>query len=83
MKFTDNALKSRFLSACEGVTSGIVVIKTPEGETHRFGSSGEEAFLEIHDWAVVSAMAARGQIGLGETYVHGFRSHMSLHLEES
>ncbi|REJ72504.1 MAG: class I SAM-dependent methyltransferase, partial [Proteobacteria bacterium] len=71
MKFTDNALKSRFLSACEGVTSGIVVIKTPEGETHRFGSSGEEAVLEIHDWAVVSAMAARGQIGLGETYVHG------------
>ena len=71
MKFTDNALKSQFLSACEGVTSGIVVIKTPEGDTHRFGSSGEEAVLEIHDWAVVSAMAARGQIGLGETYVHG------------
>ena len=71
MKFTDNGLKSRFLSACEGVTSGIVVIKTPEGETHRFGSSGEEAVLEIHDWAVVSAMSARGQIGLGETYVHG------------
>jgi cyclopropane-fatty-acyl-phospholipid synthase len=70
MKFTDNALKSRFLSACEGVTSGIVVIKTPEGETYRFGSAGEEAVLEIHDWAVVSAMAARGQIGLGETYVH-------------
>ena len=71
MKFTDNALKSRFLSACERVTSGTVVIKTPEGETHRFGSSGEEAVLEIHDWAVVSAMAARGQIGLGETYVDG------------
>ena len=70
MKFTDNALKSRFLSACEGVTSGIVVIKHLKAKRIVLDHQVKKPSLNatIGPW---SARWPRGQIGLGETYVHG------------
>jgi cyclopropane-fatty-acyl-phospholipid synthase len=50
---------------------GRLTLKTPEGETHRFGQEGLEAEMVIRDWAAVSAFAAHGQVGLGEAYVQG------------
>ena len=38
---------------------------------HDFGRGAPEAEMQIHDWSVVPAIAARGDIGLGETYVAG------------
>ncbi|UYV38060.1 cyclopropane-fatty-acyl-phospholipid synthase family protein [Rhodobacteraceae bacterium D3-12] len=71
MRLTDKALKMEFLSTCERLREGRLTLRTPEGERYNFGTSGAEAELVIHDWATVSAMAAHGQVGLGETYVQG------------
>jgi len=48
-----------------------LTLRTPEGEVYRFGTSGPEAEMVIRDWATVSALAAHGQVGLGESYVQG------------
>jgi cyclopropane-fatty-acyl-phospholipid synthase len=71
MYLTDRTLKSSLLSNCEQLRDGQLTLKTPEGDTFRFGESGDEAELIIKDWSAVSAIAARGQVGLGEAYVQG------------
>ena len=64
-------LQRQFLSACEGITTGRLRLITPEGQRHDFGTSGPEATLTLHDWAVAGAVAARGDIGFGEAHVAG------------
>lgn len=71
MRLTDKALKSEFLSTCARLREGQLILRTPEGESYKFGTSGPEAEMVIRDWAAVSALAAHGQVGLGETYVQG------------
>ena len=71
MRLTNKALKSEFLATCERLREGQLTLRTPEGERYNFGTSGPEAEMIIRDWAAVSAMAAHGQVGLGETYVQG------------
>ncbi len=71
MKLTNKALKSQFLSTCERLREGRLTLRTPEGERYNFGTFGPEAEMVINDWAAVSALAAHGQVGLGETYVQG------------
>ena len=71
MRLTNKALKSNFLSTCERLHEGQLTLRTPEGERYQFGHSGPEAEMVIRDWAAVSALAAHGQVGLGETYVQG------------
>lgn len=71
MRFTNKAMKSNFLSTCERLRDCQLTLRTPEGERYHFGTSGPEAEMVIRDWAAVSAMAAHGQVGLGETYVQG------------
>ncbi len=46
-------------------------LKTPDGQVYSFGNTGAEVDLHIRDWAAVSALAAHGQVGLGEAYVAG------------
>ena len=53
------------------ITRGRLRLITPEGEIHDFGQGSPEAELQLHDWSVVTACAAKGDIGLGETYVAG------------
>ncbi|MDV7144347.1 cyclopropane-fatty-acyl-phospholipid synthase family protein [Tropicimonas sp. TH_r6] len=71
MNLTSKALKTEFLSSCERLRDGRLTLRTPDGETYHFGSVGEEAEMEIRDWSAVAAIAAHGQVGLGETYVQG------------
>ncbi|NDR59260.1 SAM-dependent methyltransferase [Aliiruegeria sabulilitoris] len=71
MNLTSKALKTEFLSTCERLNEGRLTIRTPDGETYRFGSRGDEAEMEIRDWSAVAAIAAHGQVGLGEAYVQG------------
>lgn len=71
MRLTNKALKTEFLSTCERLHEGRLTLRTPEGERYEFGSSGPQAEMVIRDWAAVSAMAAHGQVGLGEAYVQG------------
>ena len=70
-----NPLTSRirrdFLQSCEGIRHGRLTLVTPEGTRHEFGEGTPEAVLILHDWAAITATAARGDIGFGETYVAG------------
>ncbi|OYW89680.1 MAG: cyclopropane-fatty-acyl-phospholipid synthase, partial [Pseudomonadales bacterium 32-61-5] len=65
------SLRSRFLSALEGITDGILTLTTPEGTRHRFGTSGPEADLQIRDWRLLPRLALRGDVGLGEGWIAG------------
>ncbi len=71
MRLTNKALKSEFLETCARLREGRLTLRTPEGESYDFGTSGPEAEMVIRDWSAVSAMAAHGQVGLGESYVLG------------
>ncbi|WP_090219873.1 SAM-dependent methyltransferase [Epibacterium ulvae] len=71
MRLTDKALKTKFLSTCETLPNGRLRLKTPDGQIYSFGNTGAEVDLDIRDWAAVSALAAHGQVGLGEAYVAG------------
>ena len=71
MAFTDKALQSEFLETCARLREGRLTLRTPDGARYQFGDHGPEAEMQINDWAAVSAMAAHGQVGLGEAYVQG------------
>ena len=71
MLFLTRAVKRDFLDTCARITTGSLRLHTPEGEIHDFGHGSPAAEMQIHDWAVVTAIGARGDIGLGETYVAG------------
>ena len=64
-------VENDFLAACDGITTGRFRLRTPEGHVHDFGSGGTESEMVLHDWSVVTALMARGDVGLGETYVAG------------
>lgn len=65
------AMKFRFLQTLEGLTYGRLHLTTPEGTQHHFGQSGPQAQITIHDWALLPALLARGDVGFGEGYIKG------------
>ncbi|CAN1539787.1 Cfa Cyclopropane fatty acid synthase and related methyltransferases [Paracoccaceae bacterium] len=64
-------VKRDFLETCAGIQQGSLRLITPEGDIHDFGAGEPRAEMTLHDWSVVTATMARGDIGLGETYVAG------------
>ncbi|PRY76371.1 cyclopropane-fatty-acyl-phospholipid synthase [Yoonia maritima] len=64
-------IKHDFLDTCAQIETGSLRLRTPEGEVFDFGQGNPAAEMQISDWSVVTAIAARGDIGLGETYVAG------------
>ncbi|MEY8096234.1 class I SAM-dependent methyltransferase [Falsihalocynthiibacter sp. S25ZX9] len=71
MLFLSKRVKHDFLDTCARITTGSLRLRTPEGEVYDFGAGTPAAEMQIHDWSVVPALAWRGDIGLGETYVAG------------
>ena len=71
MLFLTARVKRDFLDTCARITRGSLRLTTPEGEIYDFGAGVPAAAMDIRDWSVVTAVAARGDIGLGETYVAG------------
>ena len=71
MLFLTKRVKHDFLEACEHIQQGSFRLRTPEGEVFDFGQGSPQAEMTIRDWSVVTAIAARGDIGFGETYVAG------------
>lgn len=69
--FLTRRIQQDFLESCEGIVNGSLRVVTPEGEVHDFGQGAPQAELLIHDWAAITAAAARGDIGFGEAYVAG------------
>ncbi len=60
-----------FLDSCAAIETGRLRVRAPEGHVHDFGVSGPESELRLNDWAAVTALRARGDIGFGESYVAG------------
>lgn len=65
-------LRSLTLGLIERATRhGSLRIVTPEGDEHTFHGSepGPAACVIVHDWRLIEAVAARGDVGLGEAYM--------------
>lgn len=72
IRFVTAATRRRFLSDLERLRGGHLHLRTPEGDWLSFGDSdGPTASLELNDWALLPALALRGDIALGEAYVEG------------
>lgn len=71
MLFLTTRVKNDFLETCAQIRNGSLRLRTPEGEVHDFGQGAPFAEMQINDWSVVTAIASRGDIGLGETYIEG------------
>jgi cyclopropane-fatty-acyl-phospholipid synthase len=71
MLFLTKRVKHDFLDTCSQIRTGSLRLRTPEGEVFDFGQGSPAAEMQIYDWSVVTAITARGDIGLGETYVAG------------
>jgi len=69
MLFLSNRVKHDFLETCARIQVGSLRLRTPEGEVFDFGRGDPAAEMQINDWSVVTAIAARGDVGLGETFV--------------
>ena len=66
-------IKNRLPQAFAKLEFGTLHFTTPEGTTHTYQGhqEGPTATFVLHDWAVISSLIARGDIGLGETYIEG------------
>lgn len=71
MLFLSKRVKHEFLETCAQIEHGSLRLRTPEGDAIDFGQGSPAAEMQINDWSVVTAIASRGDIGLGETYVAG------------
>ncbi|MFS4580799.1 class I SAM-dependent methyltransferase [Phaeobacter sp. C3_T13_0] len=71
MIFLTKRVKHDFLDSCACIRKGSLRLYTPEGDVHDFGNGPPHAEIKLLDWSAITAMAARGDIGLGEAYVAG------------
>jgi len=67
-----------FYKLCENISVGSLRVTDPYGQTSTFGEGEPSAAIEIHDWAIISVILKRGDIGLGETYTEGLWNSPSI-----
>jgi len=70
----EKRIQKEFLKSLDGTRCGTLRLTTPDGIVRDFGGNeaGPAAALEIRDWRMVPALAARGDIGLTEAYRDGW-----------
>ncbi len=70
------SITDRFLTTVEHIEYGTFSCTLPDGTKYDFAgkNDGANATLHIHDWRVIPAFAAKGDIGLAETYRDGLWS---------
>ncbi|AUH66386.1 class I SAM-dependent methyltransferase [Paracoccus zhejiangensis] len=70
----DQRIRSQFLRSLDGIRAGQLRLTTPDGAERVFAGAvqGPAAALTIHDWRMVPALAAKGDIGLTEAYRDGW-----------
>ncbi len=78
MSLTYPKIANYFFETCEKIKVGTFHITDPYGKVHQFGSGQPEADIHIRDWGVLTSLAARGDIGLGETYIAGLWDSTSI-----
>ncbi|MEM7620163.1 MAG: cyclopropane-fatty-acyl-phospholipid synthase family protein [Pseudomonadota bacterium] len=70
----------KLFQALEQIEYGKLNLTGPNGEKFVFGCGEPEVEFKFRDWGVFNALAARGDIGLGETYVAGLWDCSSIDL---
>lgn len=84
MKKNDNQYVSmpivakKLFQALENIEYGTLRLRDPQGGTYIFGHGEPEVDFEFKDWSVFNSLAARGDIGLGESYVDGLWNSSSI-----
>jgi len=70
----------RFLETLSHIEHGSVTVTTPDGKAHHYTGAlpGVDADITLHDWRVVPALAAHGDIGFAESYHDGWWSSSDL-----
>ena len=70
----ERRIEDQFLRTLDQVTHGALHVTMPDGKTRIFqgGLPGPAADLTVHDWRMVPALAAKGDIGLTEAYRDGW-----------
>lgn len=70
----EQRITSQFLRSLEGIRFGQLRLTMPDGTMPLFAGHepGPDAALTIHNWGVVPALAAKGDIGLTEAYRDGW-----------
>ncbi|WBU53965.1 cyclopropane-fatty-acyl-phospholipid synthase family protein [Paracoccus sp. SCSIO 75233] len=70
----EQRIRSEFLRTLDGLSVGRLRLTMPDGVERIFegAASGPEAALEIRDWRMLPALAAKGDIGLTEAYRDGW-----------
>lgn len=59
------------ISLLESLTGGALLLELPSGDALRLGAGPLVAHWRVRDLAIFEAVLARGDIGLGETYMAG------------
>lgn len=70
----DQRLRSEFLKTMERISDGQILLSLPDGSRHEFAAPrpGPRAEFHVHDLRAITALAARGDIGLTEAYRDGW-----------
>lgn len=71
MIISSKSASKKFFALLDRIHTGTLNVQTPDGKIHQFGQGNPCVNWEIHDWDVLSALALRGDVGLGETYAQG------------
>jgi cyclopropane-fatty-acyl-phospholipid synthase len=66
-------IEERWIKALREISCGAITFEAPDGSQRRFAGCGEgaKAHLRINEWQVIEQAIARGDIGLGESYISG------------
>jgi len=66
-------LKRRFLASLAGIEHGTLRIRSDDGVGVTYGGvkPGPDVTVTVHDWNFLYPVVARGDIGMGETFVDG------------
>lgn len=66
-------MRTKFLHSLDHIQYGSLTLTTPDGMIRHFSGKhdGPKADLSLHDWSVVSHLAARGDIAFAEDYQNG------------
>ncbi|PIE09576.1 MAG: cyclopropane-fatty-acyl-phospholipid synthase [Rhodobacterales bacterium] len=70
----ETRIRDEFLRTLDAVRYGRLTLTTPDGQVSVYEGAepGPDASLDIHDWRMVPALAAKGDIGLTEAYRDGW-----------
>ncbi len=73
MSILQQKITQKFLKTLEKIEFGSLCVVLPDGTTYSFNGkqAGTHATFSLLDWRVITAVSAKGDIGLAETYRDG------------